>query len=87
MGGNARAFYGVEGKLFVTEEPDPIERPAWYPQGEELEEFARLVAHPRENADELKARGMNGILAVNSGSAQPPAFVAMKYSAPGATRA
>jgi leucyl aminopeptidase len=36
--------------------------------------------------DELKARGMNGILAVNSGSAQPPAFVAMKYTAPGATR-
>jgi leucyl aminopeptidase len=36
--------------------------------------------------DELKARGMNGILAVNQGSVQPPAFVAMKYTAPGATR-
>ncbi len=36
--------------------------------------------------DELKARGMNGILAVNSGSVQPPAFVAMKYTAPGARR-
>jgi leucyl aminopeptidase len=36
--------------------------------------------------DELKARGMNGILAVNAGSVQPPAFVAMKYSAPGATK-
>ena len=36
--------------------------------------------------DELKARGMNGILAVNAGSDQPPAFVAMKYTAPNATR-
>lgn len=36
--------------------------------------------------DELKAHGMNAILAVNAGSAQPPAFVAMKYSAPGATK-
>jgi leucyl aminopeptidase len=36
--------------------------------------------------DELKAHGMNAILAVNAGSAQPPAFVAMKYTAPGATK-
>ncbi|MBV9596127.1 MAG: leucyl aminopeptidase [Chloroflexi bacterium] len=36
--------------------------------------------------DELKAHGMNAILAVNAGSAQPPAFVAMKYSAPAATK-
>jgi leucyl aminopeptidase len=36
--------------------------------------------------DELKARGMNGILAVNAGSDQPPAFVAMKYTAPNATK-
>jgi leucyl aminopeptidase len=36
--------------------------------------------------DELRAKGMNGILAVNSGSAQPPAFVALKYTAPGARK-
>jgi leucyl aminopeptidase len=36
--------------------------------------------------DELRAHGMNAILAVNSGSAQPPAFVAMKYTAPGARK-
>jgi leucyl aminopeptidase len=36
--------------------------------------------------DELRARGMNGILAVNSGSDRPPAFVAMKYVAPGARK-
>jgi leucyl aminopeptidase len=36
--------------------------------------------------DELRARGMNGILAVNAGSAQPPAFVAMKYTAPEARK-
>ena len=28
--------------------------------------------------DELRAKGMNAILAVNAGSSQPPAFVAMK---------
>jgi leucyl aminopeptidase len=36
--------------------------------------------------DELKAHGMNAILAVNAGSSQPPAFVAMKYAAPGARK-
>ncbi|HTD78142.1 MAG TPA: M17 family peptidase N-terminal domain-containing protein, partial [Chloroflexota bacterium] len=36
--------------------------------------------------DELRAHGMNAILAVNAGSAQPPAFVAMKYTAPGARK-
>jgi len=36
--------------------------------------------------DELKAHGMNAILAVNAGSVQPPAFVAMKYTVPGATK-
>jgi leucyl aminopeptidase len=36
--------------------------------------------------DELKAHGMNAILAVNAGSVQPPAFVAMKYTAPGAKK-
>ena len=36
--------------------------------------------------DELKAHGMNAILAVNAGSVQPPAFVAMKYTATGATK-
>jgi leucyl aminopeptidase len=36
--------------------------------------------------DELRAKGMNAILAVNAGSSQPPAFVAMKYTAPGARK-
>jgi leucyl aminopeptidase len=36
--------------------------------------------------DELRARGMNAILAVNAGSAQPPVFVAAKYTAPGARK-
>jgi leucyl aminopeptidase len=36
--------------------------------------------------DELRAHGMNAILAVNQGSSQPPAFVAIKYAAPGATK-
>jgi leucyl aminopeptidase len=36
--------------------------------------------------DELKAHGMNAILAVNAGSVQPPVFVAMKYTAAGARK-
>ncbi|MGI9149493.1 MAG: leucyl aminopeptidase [Chloroflexota bacterium] len=36
--------------------------------------------------DELRAHGMNAILAVNQGSDQPPAFVAIKYAAPGAPK-
>jgi len=57
-----------------------------------LAEQAREVAsaHGLEilvwGKDELRAHGMNAILAVNAGSAQPPAFVAMKYVVPGATK-
>jgi leucyl aminopeptidase len=57
-----------------------------------LAETAREVAnqHGLEiivwGKEELKAHGMNAILAVNSGSAQPPAFVAMKYTAAGARK-
>jgi leucyl aminopeptidase len=57
-----------------------------------LAETAREVAnkHGLEivvwGKDELKAHGMNAILAVNAGSVQPPAFVAVKYTAPGATK-
>jgi leucyl aminopeptidase len=36
--------------------------------------------------DELRARGMNAILAVNAGSAEPPVFVAIKYTTPGARK-
>ncbi|MBV9544610.1 MAG: hypothetical protein JOY61_09550, partial [Chloroflexi bacterium] len=36
--------------------------------------------------DELREHGMNAILAVNQGSIQPPAFVAIKYTAPGARK-
>jgi uncharacterized protein len=47
LGGNARRMYGIEGKTFVTEEPAPIERPAWFPGGPDLEEWAETEANPR----------------------------------------
>jgi len=59
MGGNARRVYGIEPKLFVTEEPTPLDRPDWFPQGPDLDEWAELVAHPRENAATLRARGIS----------------------------
>ncbi len=47
LGGNARRMYGIEGKLCVTREPAAIERPAWFPGGEELEQWAAIEADPR----------------------------------------
>ena len=55
MGGNARRLYGIEPKTFVTEEPDPIDRPDWFPGGPELDEWATMVAHPRRHAEALAA--------------------------------
>jgi hypothetical protein len=40
--------------LVVTEQAPPIERPAWFPQGAEFEEWAELVAYPRTNAERLQ---------------------------------
>jgi hypothetical protein len=59
MGSNASRIYGIEPKLFVTEESSLIlERPSWFPvQGPEFDEWSRLIAHPRENADKLRERG------------------------------
>jgi predicted TIM-barrel fold metal-dependent hydrolase len=47
LGGNARRMYGIEGTLAVADEPPPIERPAWFPGGEELERWAEAEADPR----------------------------------------
>ncbi len=53
LGANAANWYSIEPQVFVTQEADPIDRPDWFPQGPELEEWADLVAHPRENAQRL----------------------------------
>ena len=55
LGGNARRLYRIEPKTFVDEEAPPIERPSWFPQGEELERFAELSKDPRKNLRELMA--------------------------------
>jgi hypothetical protein len=50
MGANARRFYGIEGRIFVTEERE-IERPDWFPkQDEEFEKWWRREAHPNAYA-------------------------------------
>jgi predicted TIM-barrel fold metal-dependent hydrolase len=59
LGENARRFYGIEPKTYITEEPGPIDRPAWFPPGRELDEWADLVAHPRENEAKLKELGLD----------------------------
>ena len=47
LGANARRMYGIEGKVFVREEPAALERPAWFPNGEELQRWAAVEANPR----------------------------------------
>ena len=47
MGGNARRMYGIEPKTFISEEPPPIQRPEWFPQGEELEKWWEVESNPR----------------------------------------
>ena len=59
LGENARRFYGIDAKLFVTDEPGAIDRPEWFPQGRELDEWAELVSYPRENAARLQALGLD----------------------------
>ncbi len=58
LGSNAATWYGIEPKMFVTDEAGPIERPDWFPQGPELDEWADLVAHPRENSREAQGTGL-----------------------------
>ena len=51
LGGNARRFYGTEEKLCVTEAPESISRPSWFPSTEEVAEFAEKAANPRKHPD------------------------------------
>jgi hypothetical protein len=73
LGGTARDMYGIEGKLFVTEEAGPIDRPDWFPQGQELDDWADLVAHPRENADRLAEISAAEGSAIGEGGMRVPA--------------
>jgi predicted TIM-barrel fold metal-dependent hydrolase len=59
LGENARRFYGIEPKTYVSEEPGPIDRPAWFPQDPELDKWADLVAHPRQNEVKLRELGLD----------------------------
>jgi predicted TIM-barrel fold metal-dependent hydrolase len=47
LGENARRLYGIEPKLYVTEEPASIPRPDWFPTPEDVESFAEKVRDPR----------------------------------------
>ncbi len=55
LGANARRLYGIEPRTFVSEEAPPMQRPAWFPQGEELARFTELSKDPRRNMAELTA--------------------------------
>ncbi|MEE9284409.1 MAG: hypothetical protein V3V35_01635, partial [Dehalococcoidia bacterium] len=60
LGGNALRMYGIEPKVFVTEEL-PIQRPDWFPSDQEVEEFARIQKDPKLAAqfmaDMMSSRG------------------------------
>ena len=53
LGGNARRFYKIEGKIFVTEEPKEIPRPDWWPKPDELQEFVGFQSNPRAHGRPL----------------------------------
>ena len=53
LGANARRLYRLEGRTFVDQEAEPLRRPAWFPQGDELERFVELSKDPRRTGAEL----------------------------------
>jgi predicted TIM-barrel fold metal-dependent hydrolase len=58
LGGNARRFYGVEGKMFVTEEPTSIPRPAWFPkEDEEFSKWWDREVYPRKHGRTTATHG------------------------------
>jgi len=59
LGSNATRFYGIEPKMFVTDEAPPIDRPEWFPQGQDLVDFSEIVSHPREHVAEIKQLGLD----------------------------
>jgi uncharacterized protein len=67
LGANARRLYGIEPRMYVSEEPGPIERPDWFPKEAELAEWSKLVAHPRQNGDELAKRGWDAPAGMGAG--------------------
>jgi predicted TIM-barrel fold metal-dependent hydrolase len=49
LGANARRMYGIEGEVFVREEPAEIPRPDWWPTAQDVEAFAEVQADPRRH--------------------------------------
>ena len=47
LGANARRMYGIEPKIFVTEEVIDIPRPSWFPKLADLEAWAATESDPR----------------------------------------
>lgn len=60
LGGNARRLYRIDPRTYVRDEPPPIVRPSWFPQGEELATFVKLSRDPRRTMPELAAFLANG---------------------------
>ena len=57
LGSSAAGLYRIEPKMFVSEEAAPLDRPDWFPQGEELERFTDLSKDPRKNMTQVKMPG------------------------------
>jgi hypothetical protein len=53
MGANACRYYGIEPETHVTDEPEPLDRPDWFPRRADVETWVSAAADPRgtlENA-------------------------------------
>ena len=55
LGANARRMYGIEPKMFVTEQAAEPARPDWFPSREQVAEFARTQSEPGR-AEMLRAQ-------------------------------
>jgi uncharacterized protein len=47
LGANARRMYGIDAKVFVTEEVTDVPRPDWFPKPSDLASWAEVEADPR----------------------------------------
>lgn len=58
MGGNAQRAYGIEPKVFVTQEPEILERPGWFPvEDQEFERWWETEANPRAHGKSRRTHG------------------------------
>lgn len=55
LGANARQMYGIEGRIYVSDELE-IPRPDWFPKPDEVQAHWKKVAYPRRSATDSSTK-------------------------------